>query len=646
MEKKMKLFEQILLQEADKSRFFKPLWDEFSGDNDLVQKDGVTYTQLLNFVNKDDPLLKKQFQLRGVDWQKGSDAMKWVAICQAYIERDRKQKADETNKAAYKQKDILSMIKAEKLLVLAGENEPAYDVDFVHLSQLDNGKFTFVVPMTYEAAVFCDSAKCGGEGAKWCIGYEKTQSYWNDHTQDGQLFILAFNNESFAKGPNNREKDTLKYMITLSPDARDTEAWLQSDEPEDTIPIYKFKKFFGHDAIEMATIFANRILVEENRYSECNQDTFWDRDEEAPTYPWDDSDLVDSTLEYDDFLTGIYNIENKQPDGNGKIGSKGSWAKQLVYDKAYNEVIFDGNNKKVIPAKMQIGGNFDKGIFDIPTFCDWLKKCNVENASSFTIKNAHIEKMIHEPEASENSMDVYLENCEIDDLVYTDYSSNIEFHIDKNCHIDRLHWPCSSEHFDNRCAQHLHVDDGATIYNEEYEEEDQLNENIKHLDEKRTVQVEFMDDTEAMEFKKEMEERYGVNRASRYALPKGTGKRGIVFVESKLFNKILGETLKEGPNYGHGRNDVYHLNSDFKYKHNCRNPDTCTTGDIVVSPDGDEFMVGRKIKSKFEKTIDNGARQMVFGKEKECFETDDPTVFVETEYDTSMEREVISLRFE
>ena len=88
------------------------------------------------------------------------------------------------------------------------------------------------------------------------------------------------------------------------------------------------------------------------------------------------------------------------------------------------------------------------------------------------------------------------------------------------------------------------------------------------------------------------------------------------------------------------------MNSDFKYKHNCRNPDTCTTGDIVVSPDGDEFMVGRKIKSKFEKTIDNGARQMVFGKEKECFETDDPTVFVETEYDTSMEREVISLRFE
>lgn len=161
-----KIFERILLQEADKSRFFKPLWDEFSGDNDLVQKDGVTYTQLLNFVNKDDPLLKKQFQLRGVDWQKGSDAMKWVAICQAYTERDQKQKADESNKAAYKQKDILSMIKAEKLLVLAGENEPAYDVDFVHLPQLDNGKFTFVVPMTYEAAMFCDSAKCGGEGAK------------------------------------------------------------------------------------------------------------------------------------------------------------------------------------------------------------------------------------------------------------------------------------------------------------------------------------------------------------------------------------------------------------------------------------------------------------------------------------------------
>lgn len=169
---------------------------------------------------------------------------------------------------------------------------------------------------------------------------------------------------------------------------------------------------------------------------------------------------------------------------------------------------------------------------------------------------------------------------------------------------------------------------------------------MNKLNEKRTVQIEFTDDIEAMEFKKEMESRYNVDKSSRYALPKGTGKRGTVFVESKLFNKILGETLKEGSNYGHGRNDVYHLNSDFKYKHNCRSPDTCTTGDIVVSPDGDEFMVGRKIKSKFEKTMDNGVRQMVFGKERECFETDDPTVFVETEYDTFMEREIISLRFE
>lgn len=168
---------------------------------------------------------------------------------------------------------------------------------------------------------------------------------------------------------------------------------------------------------------------------------------------------------------------------------------------------------------------------------------------------------------------------------------------------------------------------------------------MNKINEKRTVQVEFMDDTEAMEFKKEMEERYGVNRASRYALPKGTGKRGTVFVESKLFNKILGETLKEGSNYGHGRNDVYHLNDFYEYKHDCRNPDRCTTGDIVVTSDGDEFMVGRKIKSKFEKTMDNGARQMIFGKDKERFATDDPTAFVETEYDTFLETEKISLWF-
>jgi hypothetical protein len=286
----MKLFEYIL-READKSRFLKPLWDQFS---DQLEDNNITYEELLSFVNKDDPLLKQQFEMRGINWQKkGSDAMLWVAIISAFNARKETNKQKEIEKAAYKAGDVISMIKSEKMLYLAGETEEATDCDFVHLPTLDNDKFTFIVPMTWDACRFCDSAKMGGEGAKWCIGYEQSDSYWKEYTGNGDLFILAFNNEAFKEG-KNREKDTLKYMIQLSDDYRNTVAWLQSDNPEDIIPINKFKKVFGRDPIEMATAFANRIMCDDNVYTDNSNGSFYDYENEEATYPWDDNRLVDN----------------------------------------------------------------------------------------------------------------------------------------------------------------------------------------------------------------------------------------------------------------------------------------------------------------------------------------------------------------
>ena len=149
----MKLFEYIL-READKSRFLKPLWDQFS---DQLEDNNITYEELLSFVNKDDPLLKQQFEMRGINWQKkGSDAMLWVAIISAFNARKETNKQKEIEKAAYKAGDVLSMIKSEKMLYLAGETEEATDCDFVHLPELDNDKFTFIVPMTWDACRFCE----------------------------------------------------------------------------------------------------------------------------------------------------------------------------------------------------------------------------------------------------------------------------------------------------------------------------------------------------------------------------------------------------------------------------------------------------------------------------------------------------------
>ena len=61
------------------------------------------------------------------------------------------------------------------------------------------------------------------------------------------------------------------------------------------------------------------------------------------------------------------------------------------------------------------------------------------------------------------------------------------------------------------------------------------------LNERRTVQIQFSDDEEAIEFKKEMDQRFGIDRSNKYCVPKGTGTRGAVFVESEIFEKILKE---------------------------------------------------------------------------------------------------------
>ena len=62
------------------------------------------------------------------------------------------------------------------------------------------------------------------------------------------------------------------------------------------------------------------------------------------------------------------------------------------------------------------------------------------------------------------------------------------------------------------------------------------------LNERRTVQIQFFDDKEAIEFKKEMDQRFGIDRSNKYCVPKGTGTRGAVFVESEIFKKILKES--------------------------------------------------------------------------------------------------------
>lgn len=120
---------------------------------------------------------------------------------------------------------------------------PSKNIFFKIHKEIENPNFIFVSPLTYESAVFMDSSECGGAGAKWCIGYEKSKDYWNQYVKDyGSRFVLAFN-KHFAEIPDEdseyfdedseqyySRKDTeLKYMIELTLDDNIV-IWNQPDD--------------------------------------------------------------------------------------------------------------------------------------------------------------------------------------------------------------------------------------------------------------------------------------------------------------------------------------------------------------------------------------------------------------------------------
>ena len=161
---------------------------------------------------------------------------------------------------------------------------------FIIYKETEN--WLYVLPQSWEDAKFIDSSACGGEGAKWCIGWKDSPAYWKGYTSGDEpwktsSFILAFNknydphvlddiprvtkrdsegnsievpdpsNEAYQKAAN--EGKLLKYMIQVLDDPEDqTEiygadevyekcgyydhiVWTQDDEPANVIPLDNFR---------------------------------------------------------------------------------------------------------------------------------------------------------------------------------------------------------------------------------------------------------------------------------------------------------------------------------------------------------------------------------------------------------------------
>lgn len=193
----MTLFEQML-QEASKARFITPFYD--NGIADRYQQIGIpSKEEMVKFYDTHNELSSK------IDWNKKKD--------DSFFE-DLLFNMQNFSSKSTKKKNPIELFSTRKDCKIIEETE----------------NWIYVMPLTYKAGVFMDSFDCGGAGAKWCIGYEKTDYYWNSYNEHS-LFILAFN-----KHPESKTKD-LKYMIqyeqsdnyTYNFDNPDVNIWNQPD---------------------------------------------------------------------------------------------------------------------------------------------------------------------------------------------------------------------------------------------------------------------------------------------------------------------------------------------------------------------------------------------------------------------------------
>lgn len=199
----MTLFESILLQE-NKDRFIKAL----KTDEDWKNKAIDFFKSHANLESK-------------IDWNKKNDDL-IVDISLLMSTTGEKAEKNKEKRKVYKE-------------------APTFGEGWKIFKETED--WIFAMPLTWEACNYADSTECGGEGAKWCIGYNKDDMYFNRYVfEEGCAFLMAFN-KAYSGGvspdspwPTVCTKG-LKYMIQIEePDKsndekiHDIEVWIQIDE--------------------------------------------------------------------------------------------------------------------------------------------------------------------------------------------------------------------------------------------------------------------------------------------------------------------------------------------------------------------------------------------------------------------------------
>lgn len=223
---------RYLLTEADKSRFINPIWDELESNIDMI----------IPYIGDID-----KFPTR-------LDIIRWVNSGAANKYKIDWQKFDPKRNNWTPESVATDIIKpyldytAEKAIKLNPKTNFQNKNDFEIL--FENDDYLFVGVKTYRGAIYCDSFQCGGAGAKWCIGYKRTSSYWESYNfLENKRFVLAYNKTLFG------DKNKQKYMLEISEDGH-CKAWTQDDKVKNTMKTDKVCEFFSITRQDLSNFYA------------------------------------------------------------------------------------------------------------------------------------------------------------------------------------------------------------------------------------------------------------------------------------------------------------------------------------------------------------------------------------------------------
>ncbi len=391
----MNLFEQIL-KEASKARFIDPVWEDLEKDPVYVMSqtkfpetplpDKETITKWIDSGAANSFLSDPIFNGRCFNWQKFTtgaaydDIPYYVYLINAYLEYkqeggSRKQKKDNP-KNCFKEAKISA----------------------IFLNDIETDRFFFVSPVCHDDAEWMDSFDCCGAGARWCIGYEQSDEYWDSYVHgDNDLFILAVDKENYKKARVEPQyKDDIKYMIQIDPDTLNRCcAWRQSDDPSDCISAKKFKKFFGRDLNELIMSMAKNVLIEDNEY----ESDVWISSQTNEPILYDEDEIKDDTLYFKEMIKGSTFVSRDD-----------------IYNAGYSALKIDFEGSHFDGTYFSGLKNGDKNTLRLSDFVEWAKVCGIDNCSCATFYNAGIKNVIFDVTPEQYPFDFYFDSCVITEL--------------------------------------------------------------------------------------------------------------------------------------------------------------------------------------------------------------------------------------